>query len=129
MKKAVHSLVMRALPVVALIGFLSPPTVVFAGCNELCKTNDALWKTRKPIEVNGKSYFAAVAPDRTYILVAWKKGTKTISLAEVEMVASAASGCTAKDGSILSSLSGDPATPIATKVFSKFKYMMLDLSC
>jgi hypothetical protein len=129
MTKAMYSVVLRVLPVVALIGFISPPTMAFAACNALCETNDALWKTRQPIEINGKSYFAAVAPDRTYVLVAWKKGTKTTSLAEVEMVGSAASGCTAKDSSILSSLSGDPATPIATKVFRKFKYLMLDLTC
>lgn len=129
MTKALYSRLSLVLAVVSFIGFTVPPTAAFAACNALCETNDALWKSRQPIEVNGKGYFAAVAPDRTYVLVAWKKGTKTISLAEIEMVGSAASGCVAQDSSILSSLSGDPATPIATKVFKKFKYVMLDLTC
>jgi hypothetical protein len=115
--------------VLALAGFLYSGTAALAACNAECKANDAIWKTRSALDVDGKSYFAAVAPDRSFVLVAWKKGTKTTSLAEIERVGSAASGCRAEDNSILSSLSGDPSTPIATKVFSKFKYLKLDLVC
>jgi hypothetical protein len=129
MNKRNFTHVLIVLPVLAFAAFLSSSTLAQAACNAECKANDAIWKTRKAIEVNGKSYSVAVAPDRSFVLVAWKKGTKTTSLAEIELVGSSATGCIARDESILSSLRGDPATPIATKVFSKFKYLKLELDC
>jgi len=104
-----------------------------AKCDQTCKQNKAyygeIWKTRQPTKVNGNTYYVAIVPDRKSALVYWAKGVKTTSLTQIEAAASQVSHCRAKDESVLSMLSGDPNTPIKTKVFRKSKYIRVTLKC
>ena len=91
--------------------------------------NDALWATRKPVNVGGKTIHVAVDEKRTKALIQVMDFGETVSVAQLEAAGRAASGCVAKDESILSFLSKDKTTPIETSAFKNARRVAVSLQC
>lgn len=91
--------------------------------------NQAIWQTRSPVAVDGRRVNVAVAPDKTYALVSTSDFGQVVTVPQLEQAASTASGCTGKDTSVLSMMSGDRNTGVKTSVFGDAKYTRIDLTC
>lgn len=91
---------------------------------------EAVWATRTTTHYQGTPVEVAIAPDRSYALVQLDAFGETISVTQLEGAARAASGCVAKDKSILSMLSGPQDTPIKVSVFSNVRNRLrISLEC
>jgi hypothetical protein len=118
------------LPLIAACGGPHPHSSVSK--EQIAKNravSQAVWATRAPVQYQGWNTEVAISSDRTFAFVGTKSLGKTFTVPQLVGAAAKASGCVAKDTSVLAFLSGPKDTPIGSSGLKKSDFFRVSLTC